>query len=482
MQEAVDTLARMLDVPFAEVFELDGERGLEVLARHIASGLDTEGEGEGEGIISVIAGRDRPLGAVGVQENGRSFTREDVNFLQAVANVLGAAMTRQREEQLDAKLEGARRLEAVGLLAGGLAHDFNNLLSVMLNYAQFAIDASGDRPELRADLNEIVSAAERASELAGQLLIFSGQDLLHTELTDLNGVIADCRPTLQSLLGDGTSVQLELADDLWPVTAGPGQPAQIARTLAANARDAMPHGGVVTLKTENIRFAEGDEAGGMEPPPGRFVRLTVADTGTGMSDEVAERAFDLFFTTKPIGAGAGLGLPTVYGIAKQLGGFVQIYSEAGQGTAVKVYLPAANSVFAEAEGTETQTAMGHGETILVVDDEDALRRLTERILSGNGYRVIGATDVDTALAAWAEHESVVDLLVTDVVMAGMSGAQLAERFRRSRPELPVLFMSGYTRDMLQIEGVGHRIAVLEKPFSSEGLLREVRAALEGSIG
>jgi PAS domain S-box-containing protein len=429
------------------------------------------------GITAVIQGRTGPFGVLGVHTTSpREFTSDDVNFLQAVANVLGAAVTREREEALQAHFERSRRVEAVGQLAGRIAHDFNNILAVVLNYTQFALEQAARQPRLRADLEEIDTAAQRAADLTRELLTFSRREPLETEDIDLNEIIRAGESMLGRTLGNRITLRSDLSDELWRTAAGEGQIDQILVQLALNARDAMPDGGVLAISTENLDFDETSRAGEPDLAPGHFVRLTVADTGIGMSEEVAAHAFDLFFSSKPTGRGSGLGLSTVHSVVRQLGGFVRLYSEPGVGTALKVYLPAA-TVDGIAIPPDLSPDDGDGETILLVEDEDAVRRLTSRILSEHGYDVIPADGIDAALAVWQERGAQIDLLLTDVVMPGMSGAALAERLRGERSKLPVLFMSGYTSGVVAREGPPEGVAVVEKPFSSQGLLRSVRQVL-----
>jgi signal transduction histidine kinase len=432
------------------------------------------------GMSAAIEGRDGPHGVLGVHTTTlREFGEDDINVLQAIANVLGSAITREREEKLQAHLERSQRVEAVGQLAGGIAHDFNNLLAVILNYTQFALEQTEGQPELRSDLLEIESAGERASELTRQLLVFSRQELLDTQVVDLNALILDAEGMLRSTLGDDVALRSDLADGLWETRVGAGQPEQILVNLAINAREAMADGGVLTVKTENIEFEKGEQRDVADAAPGRFVRLTVADSGTGMSEEVARRAFDLFYTTKPTTEGKGLGLATVYWITRQLGGFVRLYSEPETGTALKVYLPAADPVDDPSPSADDPVPLGSGETVLLVEDEEPLRRLTGRILTENGYEVVMAEDVGAALERSQASTGEIDLLLTDVAMPGLSGVELADRVRLHRPGLAILFMSGYAGDVKTRPPSANTGSVLEKPFSSGGLLRSVHTALLG---
>jgi PAS domain S-box-containing protein len=425
------------------------------------------------GVSAVVEGRTGPCGLMGAYTTtAREFTEDDVTFVQTVANVLGAAITREREERLQAHLERSHRVEAVGQLAGGIAHDFNNLLSIIRNYTQFAIEETDQLPELRADLEEVEKAATRAIELNRGLLVFSGQDIHQAELVDVNGLLRDSEGMLRRAIPQDIALRIDLAEDLWPTRAGTDQLEQILVNLAVNARAAMPDGGVLSVTTENLEFDD-DHGGDRDGPAGRFVRLTVADNGASMPEDVTAHAFDLFFSTKSRGHGSGLGLATVHGIARQLGGYVQLYSAPSLGTAVKVYLPAADPDDGPAQASSPEAHAGHGETVLVVDDEAPLRRVTCRILSEHGYDVIEADCAESALAVWQERAGEIDLLLTDAMMPAGSGAELVDRLRAFRPALAVLLMSGYGGGVAG----GNGARVVGKPFSTPGLLRSVREAL-----
>jgi two-component system, cell cycle sensor histidine kinase and response regulator CckA len=374
-----------------------------------------------------------------------------------------------------AELEHSQSAEALGQLAGGIAHDFNNLFSLIRHYTQFAIEGADQLPQVRADLEEVEKAAARATELLRELLVvFSARDGPEAEIVDVNEVLREHEAVLRRTIGGGITLRLELADELWPAMVGAAQLEQILVHLAVNARAAMPAGGTLALTTENLEFEEGDYMG-RGGRPGRCVRLTVADSGTGMSQDVAAHAFDLFSTTKPKGQGNGLGLSIVYGIARQLGGYTQLYSQPGAGTAVKIYLPAVDPMDGPGPAPDASVGAGRGERILVVEDEARLRRVTCRILSEHGYEVIEADGFDAALAAWQERGSEIDLLLADVIMSLGSGAELVDRLRAARPEPAVLLISG--SGIAGWNGSPQVAQVVEKPFSTGSLLRSVRQAL-----
>jgi two-component system, cell cycle sensor histidine kinase and response regulator CckA len=499
LRRAIETLEDTLEVEYAGVVELGQlrepidpdslagytlARGEPVVTPDFADEIrfqppaEVAKRGTRSGMSVAIEGRDGPFGLIEVHTTKlRDFNRDDVNFVRAVANVLSAAVTREREEQLEHQLQRARRLESIGQLAGGVAHDFNNLLAVILNFAEFALDESDEGTGLHDDLREIQRAAERAAELTRQLLVFSRRDRVDTHTLDLNDAVSGTEGMLRRTIGEHIELRSELDPQLWPTRAGGGHLEQVLINLALNARDAMPDGGQLVIRTENVESAPGDL------PAGRWVRLTVEDTGLGMPEDVATKAFDPFFTTKPKGQGTGLGLATVYGIVSQARGEVTIESRLGRGTTISIWLPAAEGAPSNgAAPTAPGSPRGLGETILVVEDEDQVRALTSRILAENGYSVLQASNGEEAVGTYASGDEQIDLLVTDVVMPAMSGADLAERLLAERPDMKVLYMSGYTGDVILRHGPRDRdAAVLEKPFSAARLLRSVRESLETSV-
>jgi PAS domain S-box-containing protein len=367
-------------------------------------------------------------------------------------------------KRLEAQLRQSQRLESVGQLAGGIAHDFNNFLSVIRGYARFLVDGLADDAPLRSDAEEIEKAAERAARLTSQLLVFSRREVVQRSVVDMGEVLAGITSLLARTLGEDVALHTDVARPLSRVEADPTQVEQVLVNLAVNARDAMPSGGEL-----HIGLADVDHG----PGGGRAVRLSVRDTGTGMRGEVRERAFEPFYSTKPKGEGTGLGLATVYGIVTQAGGTVEIHSTPGRGTTIEVLLPATDALPALAPaGDDGGDPAAKGETILVVEDEAAVRRLTCRILTREGYRVLEAADGPRALVTWDEHPGQIDLVLTDVVMPGMSGTELAERLG-----VEPVFMSGYTDDVMLRHGVeGPRL--VQKPFDAQTLLGAVRSALD----
>ena len=389
---------------------------------------------------------------------------------------------RRDAESAQANLEGqlrqAQRLETVGQLAGGLAHDFNNLLAVILNYAEFVSEQLPEG-EMRRDVEEIQRAAKRGADLTRQLLIFARRELNRPELLNVNDVINGVENVLRRTLGEHVEFVKSLASDLPAVRADPGQLEQIFLNLAVNSRDAMPGGGRLLVETAVVdldaTYVEAHHGAAV----GRFVRLTVSDTGGGMTPEVAARAFEPFFTTKPTGHGTGLGLATVYGIVTQAGGNIRIYSEEGSGTLVAIHLPAVDEkVTRQTWPAAAAPPMGSGETVLVVEDEAPVLLATVRILSSNSYTVLAESVPAHALALLANRDRHIDVLLTDIVMPLMSGIELAKRARELRPELKVLYMSGYSSEMISRQGtLNAGSCLLQKPFSRADLLHEMRDVL-----
>lgn len=394
---------------------------------------------------------------------------------------LRAEADRQR---LEAQLHRTRRLESLGQLAGGVAHDFNNMLGVIVNYATFIIEeAETQTPSLAGianDARQITRAGQRGTDLTRQLLAFARREVVRPQVLDLNAAIAEVEELLRRSIGEHITLITRPAAELPAVRADPGQVEQILVNLALNARDAMPAGGRLVIDTGVLLLSDADEFSDLAP--GEYVRLRVGDSGTGMAPEVIERAFEPFFTTKASGEGSGLGLATVYGIVTQAGGTVKIVSEQGIGSAVTVLLPATDRAADGTPAPEPGTTLARGETLLVVEDEAALREVAGRILSGAGYRVLSADCGPTALQLAAAHEGRIDLLVSDVVMPGMLGKDVAERLVAARPDTRVLYMSGYAQPVLASQGtLDPGVVLLEKPFTAEDLLRAVRHRLDAVL-
>jgi two-component system, cell cycle sensor histidine kinase and response regulator CckA len=430
-----------------------------------------------------------PMGTISLNVLRRDGTEFPAEASLAVVSTpqgeLTVAVVRDVTErrQLEAAAHGHRsqRLEALGQLAGGIAHDFNNLLGVIVNYAHFVIEeAESPTPDvatIAADARQVVKAGERGTGLTHQLLKFARREVIRPQVLNLNEVLREVEELLRRTLGEHIGLVTNTAAALPPVTCDPGQIEQLLVNLAVNARDAMPGGGSLVIDTAAAHLSPGEHP---ELAPGDYVRLRVCDSGRGMTPDVVERAFEPFFTTKPNHEATGLGLATVYGIATQAGGSVGIASEPGVGTTVTVLLPASQEEATEEPAEpEPVATLGHGETLLVVEDEAALRDVAGRILSGAGYHVLSADGGTRALEVAALHEGAIDLLVSDVVMPGMLGKELAERLTGVRPETRVLYMSGYAQPVLASQGtLDPGVALLEKPFTAEDLLAAVRKRLD----
>jgi PAS domain S-box-containing protein len=383
-------------------------------------------------------------------------------------------------QALEARLRQAQKMEAVGRLAGGVAHDFNNLLGVIQGYGALLQRQLDHGHPGRDKLDQMIKASERAANLTRQLLAFSRRQVLEPRVLELNAVVTESEPLLRRLVGEDVEVQVLEGASLGRVRADAGQIDQVLMNLVANARDAMPRGGRLLIETANVEWAEGAAPGRLPAPPGRYVRLSVRDTGTGIDAETLAHIFEPFFTTKERGKGTGLGLATVYGIVKQSGGYVGVDTEPGKGSSFDVYLPRVDDAVEPAKPAVAPAAVSGAKTILVVEDEDALREVAREVLESNGYRVLTASSGKEALSVAAAHPEPLRLLLTDVVMPGMSGQELADRLRAGRPEMSVLFMSGYSDDVVARRGtMGGEARLLTKPFSVATLAQSVHEVLEG---
>ncbi|HCC57222.1 MAG TPA: hybrid sensor histidine kinase/response regulator [Solibacterales bacterium] len=396
------------------------------------------------------------------------------NVRAAVLMPLDAAPRQNLEEQL----RQSKKMEAVGMLAGGIAHDFNNLLTIISGYGQLLVGSLSEHD--RTAMDQILRASDRAAGLTRQLLAYSRREELQPRALNLNDVLAEMGPMLHRLIGEHIDVRIEPSADIGMVHADPGQIEQVIMNLAVNARDAMTNGGTLVIETANVELGEPYTSKHMTVKSGRYISLSVTDTGIGMDEKTASQVFDPFFTTKGKHQGTGLGLSTVYGILKQSGGAVDVYSEPGRGTSVKVYLPrvdeaapapqpAAAPVLPEAEGRET---------VLVVEDEEAVRRLVLTTLERHGYKVVMASSGVEALHFVRDHTAPIQLLITDLVMPQMGGAEVVKRMRRKRPNIAVLCMSGYTDRSIQRTRSIAGLDFLQKPFTPTQLLQKVRQILD----
>ena len=455
---------------FLDVVHPDSrERYGEVVARALAGETLTHVE-----LVLVTSG-DTPI----TVEGNLSCTFQDGRPVM-LRGIYRDVTERKRVED---QLRRAERMQAAGRLAGGMAHEVNNMMTGVIGFSEFLLRSFSEDDVRRAEVQEIIRAGTRASDVTRQLLAFTRRQLLHPEVLDVNGVVNGVEKLLRRSLGEDHVLGLKLSPDAGEIRADRGQLEQVLINLTLNARDAMRQHGRVTVATGRATLDEvyAQSHGGVGIPPGKYVFLAVTDTGSGMEPEVQARIFEPFFTTKPVGQGTGLGLSTVYGIVKQSDGFVWCYSEPGQGTTFKIYLPraGARSLPLEPAGPPTELR-GGSETILVVEDEDVVRALACRGLREQGYTVLEARHGREALDRVEEGRHVIDLVISDVVMPELNGRELGSRLTALQPELPVLYMSGYTGDdVIQRGLLEPGVPFQQKPFTPQGLARKVREMLDG---
>jgi len=440
---------------------------------------------QGEQVLDVeiaIVPKGQPLRHV-LCSGGPLFDAEGKK-LGAVVAMYDITERRQAEQKLresEAKFLQAQKMEAVGRLAGGVAHDFNNILTAIYGYSEVILTKVPQDHRAYYCASEIRKAAERAAALTQQLLAFSRKQTLRLQVVSLNELIQNLRKMLERLIGEDVELKTALADWLWPVKVDPNRIGQVLMNLAVNARDAMPRGGKLLLETQNLRVGENYVQQHPGTAAGEYVMLAVSDTGTGMDKETQSRLFEPFFTTKELGKGTGLGLATVYGIVKQCGGNIWVYSEPGKGTTFKIYLPRAQE---EAVALKATTAgpsieqVGGKETFLLVEDDEAVRNLMTTVLEEKGYKVLAAGDGEEALHLFGDYSGPVDLLITDMVMPKINGREMAEKMNQKRPGLKVLYMSGYTSNVIAHQNVlDSGVEFIEKPVTVEALLRKIREML-----
>jgi two-component system cell cycle sensor histidine kinase/response regulator CckA len=381
--------------------------------------------------------------------------------------------------QLEEQLRQAQKMEAVGMLAGGVAHDFNNLLTIITGYSQLILNNLKANDPNRNSAEQIMKASERAATLTSQLLAFSRRQVLQPKVLDLNRLIGSLSTMLRRLIGEDIDLRLELRNDLGQVSADAGQIEQVLMNLVVNARDAMPRGGTLTMETANVQIANNFKGRYTSLKPGAYTLIAVSDTGTGMDEATLARLFEPFFTTKGMGRGTGLGLSTVFGIVKQSGGGVEVYSVPNQGTSVKIYLPRIDEPVT-AEDAEPMKRVARGtETILLVEDDEMVRNLVRATLARQGYRIMDAADPIEARRMSENFRGDIQLLITDVVLPRLSGRELADQIVQKRPGIKVLFMSGYTDSAVVNSGILQKeVAFLQKPFTPRGLVEKVCEVIE----
>ncbi len=493
--QEIDSEGRIIRINRTEL-DMLGYTAEEMLGRYVWEFITDEEsrqkvKGKLAGAIPTGRAFDRPF----QRKDGTTFpaVMEDRALLDSEGKITGIRATiqdvteRKRAEEekalLQEQLRQSQKMEAIGKLAGGVAHDFNNLLTVIQGYSELILKGLNPDNRLCQDVREILNASERASSLTRQLLAFSRKQVLQPKVLDLNLHVSNMDKMLRRMIGEDIELVTLLAKDLGRIKADPGQIEQVILNLAVNAKDAMLSGGKLTIETANVELDENYARSHIIITPGNYVILSVSDTGVGITPEIKERIFEPFFTTKEKGKGTGLGLSTVYGIVQQSGGNIWVYSEPGLGTTFKIYLPRIE------EGTESlrpaavsTKPLGGSETILLVEDEEMVRKLACTVLEKNGYRVLEAPNGEEALRIAQEHSAKqIHLMITDVVMPGMSGRELADCLESVRPEMKVLYMSGYTDDAIIHHGVlDPGIAYIQKPFAPDVLALKVREVLDGS--
>ena len=417
-------------------------------------------------------------------------TEKIINFipvqLEAGENLVACEditeLKRAEEEKaaLQDQLRQSQKVEAIGRLAGGIAHDFNNLLTIIKGYSQLSCIELKEGDTLRGNIDEIQKAAERAASLTRQLLAFSRRQVMEMKVVDLNTLLRDLEKMLRRVIGEDIEMVIQTAGDLGGVRADVGQIEQVIMNLVVNAKDAMPSGGKLTIETANAELDESYARSHLDVKPGPYVMFSVSDTGMGMTPEVRDQIFEPFFTTKEKGKGTGLGLSTAYGIVKQSKGHIWVYSVQGRGTTFKIYLPRVDEPLEEIRKEVLKKELPRGnETILIVEDEEEVRKLAGKILERQGYKILETFNGDDALVACERSRSPIHLMLADVVMPGMSGSELAKLLKPLYPEIKILYMSGYTDDSIVRHGVLEKgVNYIQKPFTMEGLARKVREVLE----
>ncbi len=436
-----------------------------------------------------IVYQERLIGNILVGHRLKDYGEQDKKFLEILAGyiapILQARLQRDKEERekekLNLQLIQSQKMEAIGVLAGGVAHDFNNILTTIIGNAELALLKVEQNQPVDRHIEEILSAGQRAAALTRRLLAFSRKELIQPEILDLNKLIMGLERMLHRLIREDVELVFQYTSDLWEVFVDPSQIEQIIMNLLVNARDAMPDGGTITIRTYNVLLDEPFfRRLGEKGSPGPYISLVVTDNGVGMDQETLSHIFEPFFTTKERGKGTGLGLSTVYGIVKQHGGYIQVDSNLGKGSTFKIYFPKAKAGqrSKHKEKAKITEAFQPTETILVAEDSEALRRLILEVLKGYGYRVLEASNGEEAIEVAEQYKGTIHLLLTDVVMPRISGKELAKRLKSVNPMLRVLYMSGYTDDIVVQKGILKRDAVfLQKPFTKKDLLRKVREAL-----
>ncbi|HVP77376.1 MAG TPA: PAS domain S-box protein [Thermodesulfobacteriota bacterium] len=469
------TVEEMLEQPIWK-FVVEEEE-----ARHSVMAKLSESMQPGRGLERTYKRKDGTTVPVSIEDAFIQNAEGKVTGIHAVIrDITERKQMEQEKKNLEEQLRQSQKIEAIGRLAGGIAHDFNNLLTVIKGYGQLSLLELKEGDPLRGNLEEIQKSSERAADLTRQLLAFSRRQVMEMKVLDLNTILQNLDKMLRRVIGEDIELVTLLTGGLGRVKIDPGQIEQVVMNLAVNARDAMPSGGKLTIETANVELDEHYARNHIDVEPGRYVMLSVSDTGVGITPEVRDRIFEPFFTTKEKGKGTGLGLSTVYGIVKQSGGNIWVYSEPGHGTTFKIYLPRVDEPLEELREKIMREELPHGsETILVVEDEEKVRALTVEILGRQGYRVLDASQGDDALAISEKHKGPIHLFLVDVVMPGISGTELAKHLMSLHPETRILYMSGYTDNVIVHHGVLEKgLNYIQKPFRIDELTRKVREVLD----
>ena len=422
---------------------------------------------------------ERPDGAVRWIHDRGFPVRGDAGDIK---RVVGIAEDVTERRDLQHQLILSQKMEGIGRLASGIAHDFNNVLTLILGHNQMMLEQVGEDSPLHGDLKEIQTAAKRAAALTRQLLAFSRKQVLNLVVVDLNVVVSELEQMLRRLIGEDVEVKACTAPDHCPVKADPAQLEQILINLAVNARDAMPHGGILRIETSHKTFAEDRVVDGARIAAGKYAVLVVQDNGSGMDEHTKARLFEPFFTTKAKGEGTGLGLATVYGTVKQLEGLVFVESQPQHGTTFKIYFPRTDAPLQPRAAEEREVSSKSGnEVILVVEDDESVRRFASTVLARYGYHLLEAATPDRAISVSEEFEGRIDLVLTDIVMPGINGDELARLVKAQRPDVKLLYMSGYT-ELARTLSSAVQARLLPKPFSPDALLHRVRRVLDSGVG
>lgn len=475
---------RFIDVNEA-FLTMTGFRRMEIISR-APNELDLCPDPDSPTILRVQLQMDRSVRNFECQMRAKSGEVRDC-VVSAEAFELGeetvalvATQDVSEQRKLEKQLRHSQKLEAVGQFAAGVAHDFNNMLTVIQGHASIHLNANNVEKDVADSLNQVALAAERAAALTRQLLTFSRKQVVQPRVIDLNSIVANLQGMLGRLIGEHIDLRCEFGENLPPIFADESNMEQVVVNLVVNSRDAMPHGGHLQIRTELVDIDKSDTARHPQAKAGRFICLSLTDTGSGMDAETMSHIFEPFFTTKEVGQGTGLGLATVYGIVSQQGGWVEVASEVGQGTDVKIFLPPSDGVVAPVTIEIHDDLRGGDETILVVEDEPAVREIMTQVLRHHGYNVLEAPDGPTAIDMWSDKRSEVDLLVTDIVMPnGVKGNVLAHRLKADKADLKVIFQSGYSSEFAtESSPLDNRFSFLEKPYKPEVLVKAVRDCLD----